>query len=110
MRKNLVLWLGISVIVVMGIIPPWKLTSILSDSEGIIKGCRPSTYEPLWDPPGGAEAFDSLSIDFNRLCLQWGLVALVTAGLMYTLPRRSEPAGIPKKHPSGKQESKLSDS
>lgn len=108
MRKNLALWLGILVIVGMGIYPPWKMTFSVSQSDGSMKTVRPFGYAPLWQPPsqpGEKEwAYWGRSIDYNRLGLQWGLVALVTAGLMYTLPRRSEPAGVPKNHPSEEQE------
>jgi len=89
MRKNFALWLGILVIVVMGIIPPWKMTVSVSQSDASINKVIPSMYQPLWDPPDPPNVYYSRSIDFSRLCIQWGLVALVTAGLMYTLPKRS---------------------
>ncbi len=110
MTKNLALWLGILVIVVMGIIPPWKMTISVSMSSTSVEKVMPSTYGPLWDPPDPPNMYYSRSIDFSRLCIQWGLVALVTAGLMYTLPRRSGPAGIPKKQPSGEHETEARDS
>ena len=86
MRK-IVLWIGILVIVAMAVYPPWQRTI---DRTSIKKTVR-LDYAPIFDPPEidvGWGSYYGLYVDFARLSIQWGLVALITGALMWTLPSK----------------------
>ena len=78
-----VLWLGIVVIVIMCLCPPWVETVRLTSSN--IKGTNPIDYAFLWHPPDINTRSSGVAIDYSRLLLQVIAVGLATGGLIYTL-------------------------
>lgn len=65
-NQKLWLWLGILVIVAMGLYPPWKLITETPTSFGFL-------YAP---PPG------QVKLDYSRLSVEWVMAAVVTFGLV----------------------------
>ena len=63
------MWIGIAVIVAMGLYPPWQVI-----------GGNPAGYGFLYSPPLMPEQI--LKLDWSRLLLQWCLVGFVTAGAL----------------------------
>lgn len=78
-----ILWLGIIVIVLISLCPPWVQTVRLPSSN--IKGTTPAGYAFLWDPPDSSNRYSGIAIDYPRLLLQIFAVALTTGGLLFTL-------------------------
>ena len=76
-KQKIVLWIGIAVIVIMGIFPPWVISGY---STG-----RPiaGSYSLITSPPKMGEAY-AKSIDLYRLGVQWVIVGVITGGLIYT--------------------------
>lgn len=76
-KRKIVLWIGIAIIVVMGIFPPWVQRGALSEkSDGysfILN--EPENYAFGWFP----------RLDLPRLFIQWLIVAFITAGLIVTV-------------------------
>lgn len=77
-----ILWLGIIVIVLMCLYPPWAQIYRLPSSN--IKGTYPLGCAFIWDPPDTNYAY-SIAIDYTRLLLQILPVVLITGGLLFTL-------------------------
>ena len=77
-----VLWLGIIVIVLMCLYPPWVNIVRLPSSN--IKGTNPQGYAFLWHPPE-AGFRSGIAIDRTRLLLQILVVVLITGGLLSTI-------------------------
>ncbi len=69
-NQKAALWLGISLIIVMGLYPPW--------TTGI--GARPLPYAPIFMPPGSSDL--AAHIDFERLIVQWIMAIVLAAGLI----------------------------
>ncbi len=83
------LWIGIIVIVLMGLFPPWIIPS---SSEGI-KYRIDRGYKILFSPveiqiPKTEVAFSAATLDMHRLCIQWFMVAVITGGLVCTFKNR----------------------
>ena len=83
-KQKICLWVGIAVIVLMGIFPPtprgyYNITyfSGIRERPGPIGHKFHSGYTFLFT----AEASD---IALNKLIIQWGIVGAVTFGLIYT--------------------------
>jgi hypothetical protein len=72
-KQKIVFLVGLGIIVLMGLIPPW------SDSYS-----GESFYDFLFSSPafwrGGRP-----TIDFTRLFLQWAVVVIATAGIIFIL-------------------------
>jgi hypothetical protein len=68
----IILWIGIAVIVVMGIFPPW-----MKSIQGAIKQ---NGYDFILAPP---EIY--CHINTPRLYVQWIMVAVITCGFVVTL-------------------------
>lgn len=66
------LWLGIAVACVLGCYPPWL------HGDG-----SPAPYAPIFAPPAESGQLP-MKIDFSRLLLQLGMIAIITAGLVVT--------------------------
>ena len=82
-KKQLIsLWVGISIIVVMGLFPPWVVS--LSDHQ------RDCGYDWIGTPPiykwssRGSVLAVNAHLDIPRLCLQWSIISVVTVGLLIT--------------------------
>ncbi|HEY9731224.1 MAG TPA: hypothetical protein V6C89_04895 [Drouetiella sp.] len=75
-NQKLCLWLGIFIIVAMGLYPPWKLITETPTSFGFL-------YAP---PPG------QVKLDYTRLSVEWVMAAVVTFGLVLSAQKSSSPA------------------
>jgi hypothetical protein len=78
--QKVVLWLGILLLVAMGLVPPWR-----AGPEG---GRGALGYGFILEPPG-----QDAQIDLARLLVPCALVAVVTAGLMVTLRGKRREGG-----------------
>lgn len=82
-KQKIALWLGIVAFVLMGLFPPWNYPgSVLGVKIQIDKG-----YKAIFAPPTGKGEEGKMfgaSIDINRLCVQWAMIAVITGGLLIT--------------------------
>ena len=77
-KQLIVMWVGIIIIVLMGLFPPWL--TVFADASRISLG-----YGFILIPPlPNAYRYQFASIDFTRLLTQWTIVAAITAGLIIT--------------------------
>jgi hypothetical protein len=98
-QQKIVVWVGLIVIVAMGIYPPWIEsldTTFLSD--GLKVGPRSGGYHWIFRPPEvpqwawsrkseqlKTEVLWNHSLDVPRLLVQWAMVCFVVGGLVWTL-------------------------
>jgi hypothetical protein len=75
-RQKICLLIAMAVIAGMMIYPPWR--SIDEDLTGAIRK-RPAGYLLIFVKPGR----DGIEVDGPRLWVQWALVGLIAAGLIY---------------------------
>lgn len=73
-----VVLLGIGVLVVMLLLPPWISTLGVDQTGHSIVGRVPLGYQPLWTPPSGY----AVGIDWERLLVQVAIIGFV-AGALY---------------------------
>lgn len=72
-RQIIVLWIGIIIIVLMGLFPPWM--NVDPSGGYYIKG-----YNFILDKPS-----TFCRIDVPQLLVQWAMVAIIAGGLLVTL-------------------------
>ncbi len=72
-KQKLAFLLGVIVIAIMGLNPPWK--------EAGPKGL-PLAYAPIYQPPVPLRPDHGMEIDLARLLLQIGIAAVLTGGLI----------------------------
>jgi hypothetical protein len=83
-RQRMVLWVGLLVIVVTGIYPPWAFRY-----GEIWLGRR---YALITEPPSyGSFSGPSATLDANQLGIQWAAVVAVSASLMYIWRDQKKP-------------------
>jgi hypothetical protein len=92
-KQRVVFLVGIGIIVLMGLIPPWYYHAVYSREQRLMFEI-PATddYGLLFSPPSWdltrKPIFDPVPrIDFSRLLLQWAVVAIGTAGICFALKR-----------------------
>jgi hypothetical protein len=78
----IILWLGIIVIVLMCLYPPW--VEIVRFENSMIRGVNPIGYSFLCHPPKES-LISVIAIDRTRLFLQILIVVLITGGLLSTV-------------------------
>ena len=85
-RQLVVMWVGIGLIVLMGVYPPWVNTI---RGAGIYAEMSLG-YHVITDPPSplGNPRANGIKLDTPRLALQVGLVAVVSGGLLLSLKSR----------------------
>ena len=96
-KQKIVLWLGIAVIVIMGIYPPWvcERRTVIGGQSVYKYTLEPGPYSWIHDPPEIAETTrpsysgytsqkTAKFIDLYRLGVQWCLVSLITGGLIFS--------------------------
>jgi hypothetical protein len=95
-RQKLVVWVALALIVWMGLYPPWVQSFQRGDGRwGPTAGSYGWIFDPPGPPPRVSEGyfrdwrFWTNRIDTPRLAIQWLMVSMVAAGLVWTL-RRSE--------------------
>lgn len=102
-RQLVAIWVGIAILVLIFIIPPWKF--IVLERSGIGKIEKPGSYASIFSPPEipvsrvteyGTEYFLNYprkmwtaEIDFDRIALFSGAVVLITTGLIITFRKQS---------------------
>ena len=64
-KQKIIMWIGITIFVLMGLFPPYEYESETS-------------YGLLIDPDGYSE------LDFIRLAIQWIIVSVLTVGAIYS--------------------------
>ncbi len=80
------LWLGVIIIVLMGLYPPWYFPS----TRDGFKVRLPAGYKLMLTTEKGAR------VDITRLYVQWVMVGVITGGLIYTFkdkPKDTEKEG-----------------
>jgi hypothetical protein len=89
-RQKTVLLVGVAVVALMLLVPPWQRTT--SGSSSIIKGgpySRPSKtlagYGFIFSPPASAE-----QIDVSRLTVQCAVVAVLAFGAFVMLGHKKD--------------------
>ena len=81
-RKEIVVWVGIFLIALMGIFPPFSRTISGVGGTYIERGI--GYYFILTQPNYEVENWQiGVKLDISRLCVQWVTVAIVTGGLLY---------------------------
>ena len=80
-KQKICLWVGIAVIVAMGIFPPVYHHTVFSWSNG--PTVRPPKYEFLLTATGSA-------IEYSKLFVQWAIIAVITGGLIYTFKDKKD--------------------
>lgn len=93
-RALMALWIGVGLVVVMGIYPPWVAYTFKTGDKNMPMAGAPVVYYGhhfLLEPPmtlgsPGQYAF----IDLSRLIVQWVLVGAATLALVVTLNRRRD--------------------
>ena len=101
-KQKKCLWVGIALIVVMGLFPPWVLEREEKKYLGYDRGDKweytiePGPYSWIGDPPRtknfpGLLRIRPKFVDLYRLGIQYFVVAVVTAGLIITLRDKKYP-------------------
>jgi hypothetical protein len=99
-RQLIALWVGIGVLAVMGVFPPWVRSF---SGAGPRLPCETAAiYAPIFWPPasrkGAVDSWDcdtgsvpsfGVRVDTTRLLVQWFLVGMVTGGLILSLRTRT---------------------
>mgnify|MGYP000244575914 CR=1 FL=1 len=82
----LVMWVGIAIVVLMGIFPPWAEQVTYIDDG--VRRCIAGGYHWLWFRhfPSNSE----LTIYTTRLAIQCLIVALLTAGFVFTFKEKDQ--------------------
>ena len=100
MKRNIIIWIGVAVISVMGIFPPWRESGkhwMRTPQKETVKwsqarGCDFILPDLIGVPARFVkEPGTSWHIDWGRLFLQWSIVVLLTVTALYTF--RKEKVG-----------------
>ena len=75
-KQKICLWIGIAVIVLMGLYPPWIRPR---RGDGVIETARPKDRFILTAGMRSTER-----VDTSQLLIQWFMVAVVSSGLIVT--------------------------
>ena len=78
----IILWLGIIVIVLMCLYPPWVRIVRIRNAD--INTIIPEGYAFLWHTPY-IDSSSVIAIDYLRLLIQIVIVSLITGGLLFTV-------------------------
>ncbi|MFC1587824.1 hypothetical protein ACFL54_05910 [Planctomycetota bacterium] len=84
------IWVGILIVIAMGIYPPWKFTFDIVEQGEKLHSEKPAVYSLINNPPE-PEWFDThigVALDMTRLLIQWGLVLLMVGGVIVTFNRK----------------------
>lgn len=83
-KQKVCLWIGIIIIVLMGLYPPWVRHHMEEFSYGRYSlTTKPGPYSFIWNLPWGAKF-----INVYRLGVQWAMVAAVTGGFIITFANK----------------------
>lgn len=84
-RQLTAIWVGLGVIVLMGLCPPWRETVWTQ----YFHSKSPAGYAPIFWPPASGGRSEGIELDVERLLLQWAVVAMVTGGVVAFFGRKS---------------------
>ena len=85
-KQKTFLWIGIAVIVLMGIFPPWiSKVEILNSTNQ-----RNAGYGCILNPPTTNSPTWYVRIDTSRLSVQWVVIAVITSGLILTFKGKKD--------------------
>lgn len=96
-EQLIVLWIGIGLLSLIGLYPPWMYTVQSRGDSGMVRMEREAGYHPLFSPPqpqssdqsdSSAPYIDGVRLDFPRIAVQIVVVFLVTGGLFWTFRDR----------------------
>lgn len=76
-NQRIALGIGVAVIVLASLFPPWVRSYSFSSREGRIE--QPEGYHFLLSGPSGLRGIDSARVDYGRLGIQYVIIAAVTA-------------------------------
>lgn len=92
-RALIALWVGVGLMVLMGLFPPWLVYTYRTGNDMPMPGMPLSSYGYafLFNPPWtlGSRPGQYAFVDLSRLIVQWVVVASVTVALVLTLNRGS---------------------
>ena len=77
-KQNYVLWIGVALVVLLLIFPPWKFSSKAFGAQSE----TPGPYALIFNPPKGA---GTVQVDMTRLAIPVGVVILITGAVLFTL-------------------------
>ena len=89
-KQHIVLWLGVLIVVIMCLFPPWMEHYRWGPRSGTFRSSI--GYECILSPPrpDPSNDLDEFYVDIPRLLLQCGVVALLTGAGMYTLRTKGQ--------------------
>lgn len=88
-KQKICLWIGIAVIVLMGLFPPW----VFQVKSTYVNELVDAGYAFITNPPHYLFRGDikiGASIELARLAVQWAIVAVITGGLIVTLADKKD--------------------
>ncbi|MCK4820477.1 hypothetical protein KA005_32230, partial [bacterium] len=90
------IWVGAVIILLMGLFPPWTYTF----KSASVYSEKPTGYAFLfWPPPPEKSSYlHGVRLDFNRLFLQWFMVAGACVGLLLWLKTTTEDRSTKPQH------------
>lgn len=83
-HQKIVLWIGVIIIVLMGLFPPWQHTCNVGMYD--IHSEQPAGYFFIASKPQAKSEskYAGIEIDTSRLLIQWVIVATLTAAFLIT--------------------------
>ena len=85
-KQTILMWVGILALVGMSLYPPWVARSL---HDGVVVKYIGHSWMTRAPAPDLKYCFKS--IDFDRLGIQWGMVVVITIGLMLTFRDKKDP-------------------
>jgi len=89
LKQKIVVWVGVAIVLLMGIVPPWKHQIRISEKVTF----EPAGYGFIFSPPkpkAHQGAPNRPYIQFSRLLLQWALVAVIAGVIVNALKRKED--------------------
>jgi len=85
-KQKKVLWIGMILMALMGLFPPWVMVYPSFMGTDIKRSIVivPAGYAPIFNPPA-TRGWGAPRLDFSRLFLQWGTVGILVGGLLLIL-------------------------
>jgi len=77
-KQKIVLWIGIAIVVLMGLFPPWM--GYIKAERGYIR------HTFIWYHPAARNM--GMRIDVPHLCVQWSIIVAITGGLIITFKNK----------------------
>ncbi|MBI4469716.1 MAG: hypothetical protein HY650_10385 [Acidobacteria bacterium] len=97
-EQLIVLWLGIGLISLIALFPPWTYTLTVTEDGRTTESQREAGYHPIFEPPRPQNAADparaptyadGVRLDYPRIAIQLAVVVLIVGGLFWTFRSRA---------------------